>query len=168
MYQEWYIKAPWFSGTPANAKSASIEIGAGTNGKVTVTCDKKGTEGNAYSLEVVVAEGNSKALAAALSGTKITVTLGTDAGGDADATKNTAKLIATAISKIDGFTAVHSGTGVTAITDAVEEDDFAGGQYGTPCIEPNTVIKGGEYYYICIHGGDKVSAQWQRFALADF
>jgi hypothetical protein len=168
MYQEWYLKAPWFSGTPANAKSASIEIGDGTNGKVTVTCDKKGTEGNAYSLEVVVAEGNGKALAAALSGAKITVTLGTDAGGDADVTKNTAKLIATAISKIDGFTAVHSGTGVTAITDAVEEDDFVGGQYGTPCIEPYTVIKGSEYYYICVQGGDSVSTKWMRFTTDDY
>lgn len=168
-YQEWIVKAPWFAAqTPANAKSASVEFGSGTNGKVTIVYDKKGTDGNAYSVEVVVAEENSAPLAASLNGKKLTVSLATNSGGTADDTKNTAKLISAAINTISGFIATYSGTGATAISAAVAESELEGGQYGTACIEANTVIKGSEYYYICTQGGDSVSAQWKRFSLADY
>ena len=168
-FDEWVLKPAWFTAqTPANAKSASIELGSGTNGKVTVSCANKGTEGNAYSIEVVVATTSSAALSAAASGTKLTVTLGTGAGGSADDTKNTAKLIAGKISTIPGFVATYSGTGATAISAAIDEDNFEGGQYGTACPEVNTVIKDSEYYYICTKPGDRASAEWKRFSLSDY
>lgn len=156
------IQKKWFAEeTPVNAKSASATIGSGDNGVVTIVVDSVGTEGNDYTVAVVVADGINKALAASIVGTDITVTLGTDASGDADATKNTAKLIAEKISTIAGVTATYSGTGATAITVAITKKSLAGGQYGTVAIVPYTWLYIGTTYYVNIAPNSKYDANWR-------
>lgn len=109
--------------------SATGTIGAGANGVVTTTVTEKGTPGNSYRIRTVLGVGLDQALAAALNGTDITVTLGTDGAGAADATKNTATLIAAAVDALDGVTAVASGSGVTAISTAQGYNSFSGGLF---------------------------------------
>jgi len=68
----------WFSGdSPKNAKKASAQIGAGTNGTVTVKYDKVGTEGNDFTVIAENGDGVDVSLSAALDGNDIIVTLGT-------------------------------------------------------------------------------------------
>jgi len=169
IYQEWVAKTKWFSEeTPLNKAKASIAIGSGDNGVVTTTYDNYGETGNDYSLEVVVGSGNNIAMSAELTGTKITVTLGTGVAGAVDDTKNTATLIAAEITALDGFTATASGTGATAFTTAITEDVLSGGQWGTPCAEVNSIIVGTSYYYICTTAGNKDTVVWKRFTLSTY
>jgi hypothetical protein len=107
--------------------AATAAFGSGDNGVVTVTAATAGTAGNDLTIEVVVSEENDASLAAAIDGNDILVTLGTDADGAADATKNTATLVAAAIHALTEVNAEASGTGATAITEAVEQTSFTGG-----------------------------------------
>lgn len=169
IYEEWVLKTKWFSeATPKNPKYASITIGSGDNGVVTVTFGTIGTLGNSYSLEVVGGSGVNVAMSVTVANTKITITLGTDGAGALDATKNTATLIATAIDALDGFSAVASGTGATAIAAAIAEADFTGGQYGTPCVEKFTIIQDETYYYKCVQEGNETDVAWERFTPATY
>lgn len=152
---------------PQNAKSATAEIGTGENGKVTITVDEVGTGGNDYTVKVVVAEGNSKPLAATLTGTALVVTLGTDGSGNPDATKNTAGLIATKINTIDGLTATKSGEGTTAFTEAIAEKEFAGGQFGTPAPAGGLIYidDDNNTLYFTIASNSKTGANWRSISL---
>lgn len=113
-------------GTDAGTKS-SAAIGAGENGVVTTVVDLAGVAGDDYDIVVAEGVGENVAMTAVLDEDTITVTLGTDALGDLDPTKNTAALIAAAISLIDGFTATASGDGSTAFTEAIASTPFTGG-----------------------------------------
>src|SRR6185503_3330051 len=64
--------------------AASVQVGAGDNGTVTVSVVEPGEAGNAYTIEVVQGVGVSVPLAAALVGTALTVTLGTTAASAPD------------------------------------------------------------------------------------
>lgn len=163
-----FIQSKWFAeAAPVNAKSATASIGSGANGTVTITYDLKGTEGNSFEAAVVVATGNNKDMSAALVNGVVTVTLGTDASGDADATKNTAALIAAAINALDGFSAVSSGTGATAIASATEDNvPFTGGQFGTFCPVPYTYLADSTYYYFNIAPNGDRDTNWRRIAKA--
>lgn len=164
---EW-ITTKYFAETvPQNAKSATAEIGSGDNGKVTITVDEVGTGGNDYTVEVVVADGNNKPLAATLTGTALVVTLGTDGSGDPDATKNTAGLIATKINTIDGLTATKSGEGTTAFTEAIAEKEFAGGQWGTPAPAGGMIYvdDANNTLYFSIASNGKSDANWRSLSL---
>lgn len=108
--------------------SATGAIGAGANGVVTTTVTAKGVAGNAYTIEVVEGAGISQALAAAIDGTAITVTLATDGAEAPDDAANTATLIAAAIDALEGVTSVASGTGGTAIGAAEGPTTFTGGR----------------------------------------
>ncbi len=110
------------------AQQASAAIGTGGNGVVTITVDLAGNPGNLYTVTVAVAVGLSQALAAAVVGTAITVTLGTDGAGAADATKNTATLIAAAVDALAGVAAVASGNGSGTILAASGPTTFTGGR----------------------------------------
>lgn len=137
----------WFSETtPQNAVKASQTIGSGDNGTVTVEYDFVGTDGNSYTITVAEGSGNDVDLSAALSGTDITVTLGTDGAGALDATKNTATLVAAAIDALTNITATASGTGETALAAAEAEQDFSGGQLATRCGTPSFIIISGTIY----------------------
>ena len=139
----------WFSQTtPQNAVKASQTIGSGENGVVTVEYDYVGTDGNSYTITVAEGSGNDVDLSATLSGTDITVTLGTDGVGALDATKNTATLVAGAIDALTDLTATASGTGETALSAAEAEQDFTGGQLATPSGSPCFIIISGTWY-IC-------------------
>lgn len=107
--------------------AASADIGSGDDGTVTTTVDAVGDAGNDYTIEVVVGTGENVALSAAIDGTEITVTLGTDGTGAADNAKNTAALVAAAISILDGVTAAASGEGDAALTTAEGPTSFLGG-----------------------------------------
>jgi hypothetical protein len=166
---DFIYKKKWFAASsPVNPKAASISIGTGDDGVVTATYGAVGTGGNNYSLEVVAGTGTNVNLSAVLSGTKITVTLGTDGAGVLDTAKNTAALIAAAIDSISGFNAVASGTGETVFGDAIAEDDFSGGVYGTPCPEKNTMVFVTPYYYLCTVAGNKDDVEWKRFTPAAY
>jgi len=116
-----HTDVPW----PTNI-AASITIGSGTNGVVTITVVEPGSDGNSYTVEVVAGSGLNIPLSAALVGTALTVTLGTDGAGVLDATKNTATLVAAVIDAISEFTAVASGSGVTVIP-VTASTSFVGG-----------------------------------------
>lgn len=107
--------------------AASADIGSGADGTVTTTVDAVGDAGNDYTIQVVVGEGNNIDLSAAIDGTAITVTLGTDDTGAVDNTKNTATLVADAINEIPGVTAAASGEGDAALTTAEGPTSFLGG-----------------------------------------
>jgi len=94
-------------------------IGSGDDGTITIV----DSTASALSIEAVVAESSDQPLSASESGGKITVTLGTDGSGLPDDTKNTATLVAAAISGIGGatWTATASGTGATPISAAITE-----------------------------------------------
>lgn len=119
--------------------NASAQIGEGETGVVTVTCDEPGSDGDKYSIKVIVPEVDAATdLEVALEGTVIVVTLAMKADSDTfipDDSKNTAALVAAAIngepgvedSGIPGFTAEASSGGATPFTDAVEPVQFSGG-----------------------------------------
>jgi hypothetical protein len=113
--------------TPSVA--SSINVGSGTNGVVTIVADVAGEDGDDYSITVLTNGANGCAMSAALVGTDITVTLGKTVA-DLEPTKNTATLIAAAITALDGVTATASGTGATAIGTGVSKTNFTGGDDG--------------------------------------
>ena len=135
------ITHKWF-GTdfPTNAEYASVQIGAGVDGVITVTADTLGTEENAYSLEVVEGSGLNVAMSATITDGAIVVVLGTDALGALDNTKNTAVLIAAAIDALSGVSAESSGTGATAFEALIAKKAFTGGSYATVTHEPAYMI----------------------------
>lgn len=142
------ITQKWFSGDhPVNADYASVSIGAGDNGVVTVTATTLGTEENAYTIKVVEGTGVSANMSAKISSGSIVVTLGTDALEALDDTKNKAVLIAAKIDALTGVSAEASGTGATPITAAIAEKPFTGGSYATVTHEPAYMIleDGGTY-----------------------
>lgn len=142
-----FITAKWFADDhPLNAAKASTTIGAGDHGVVTVTADNYGTEGNSYTIQVVVPDKANSNLSATLTGNDIIVSLATNSSKAADDTKNTAALIATEIAKIDGVTATKSGDGSTAISAAVEKKSFEGGLYATETPVPCMMVIGTDLY----------------------
>jgi hypothetical protein len=90
---------------------ATRTLGSGGNGTVTVTADTRGQSGTALSSVVTTGVGNDVALSAAIASNIVTVTLGTDSGGVADDTKNTAVLAAAVIDALTGVSAAASGNG---------------------------------------------------------
>lgn len=146
------------------AQTASATIGSGTNGAVTLTATA-GNPGNLLTVTVAVAVGNSQALAAAKTGNAITITLGTDSGGLADATKNTATLIAAAAGGVSGITAVASGNGTGTILVASGPTTFTGGRdvYSISAIASQTSMS---RYYIerLEHGGTCLQEEAQKIA----
>jgi len=121
--------AKWFgTSTPVNAVKACLVLD-GASETLTIKAPLVGTEGNDYSVEVVVAKGNSKALSAAYVGSKLTIALGTDGSGDPDDAKNTFALISAAVNAAGSL--VVTASGVDLLDAAVTEDALAGGQYAT-------------------------------------
>lgn len=158
---------PFAAATPQNYKGASVVLGTGTNGKVTVVHSDNITTDT---ITVVVGLGNSVALSAAYAGGVITVTLGTDASGDADATKNTVALIAKAINGIAGagLSATASGDGTESLSTAVTATAFEDGQLGTPCPEAYIGYESAGTYYICVVADNTIyNTGWRTFSLLD-
>jgi len=141
---EFFFK-PWFSGVPQNARKASINIGNGENGIVTIKSDLVGSEGNNFSITVSDAGANDCEMSASISGTDITVVLGKTIAA-LEPTKNTCVLIAAALNALAGVNAVHSGTGADSIIAAVAKSNFTGGQYATPVATPAIMIISGVVY----------------------
>lgn len=116
-----HTDVPW----PSNI-SASITIGSGTNGLITITADP-GTDGNDLTIVVVLGATPSLPLSVVRLVDAITVTLGTDGSGLADSTKNTAILVAGEIEGITGIlSASASGTGASQIP-VTSVQSFSGG-----------------------------------------
>lgn len=161
-------KKPFSDAAPQNfVEFASTRLGSGANGTITITHDNMETTDK---IEVVVSGELAAALSAAYADGTITVTLGTDAAGAADATKNTATLIVAAINGITGatWTAVTSGTGATAISEAVTEKAFTNGHYGTPCPVAYTGYENSGTYYICTAADNSVyNTSWKTFTLSN-
>jgi hypothetical protein len=158
------ILKKWFAeSVPTNAHKATATLGEGENGVITITYNTLGTEGNDLELAVVVADGNSKPLAAAFANGVLTITLATDDNGAADVTKNTAALIATKVSTVSGFTATKSGTGETAISTATTENiAFTGGSYCTPSPIGGVWLYENNTYYYCSKPCGKLDTDaWQ-------
>ena len=143
-FTEFY--KPWFASTPVNAKKSSTTIGAGVDGVVTITSAVVGTEGNSISIQVALGVGVSVPLSAVLTGNDILVTLGTDGASVLDATKNTALLIASAISALTVVVATKSGSGATALGTIVAKKSLTGGQFATPAMTQGFIIIAGVWY----------------------
>jgi hypothetical protein len=120
--------------SPDAGDAATADIGSGGNGTVTLTLANAGAFGNSYTVEVVVSEDNDADLDASLDGTALTVTLGTDSGGDPDDAKNTATLVAAAIDALAAFTASASGSGATPLDSAEGPTTFADGRDGSTVV----------------------------------
>jgi hypothetical protein len=143
-YQQFYKK--WFStSTPVPGVKASINIGSGDNGIVTIHADLVGTEGNDYTITVSTSGADDCDMSVSISEKDITVVLG-KTGNTLEATKNTAELVAAAINALDGINAVYSGTGADSLTQAVSKTNFTGGQYATPVSCPAFIIINGTWY----------------------
>ncbi len=107
--------------------AAGLTTGSG-NSEVAITADTVGTTGNSITVTYVAGSGNNVPLSASLSGTDLTVTLGTDGSGALDATKNTATLVAAEINSAAGslVTAAAGGDGSGAVT-AMAQTSLSGG-----------------------------------------
>lgn len=110
-----------------NTANATVDIGAGVDGTVTITAvdDLAGSAGNATAV-IVLAPIVDQPLSAALVSGVLTVNLAIT-GGVPDNAANTATLVAAAITAIDNLTAVASGTGATPLTVAEGPTFFTGG-----------------------------------------
>lgn len=168
------IRKSWFGeDPPKNFKPARVEIGAGDNGKVNIKLNAL-TDTTGYSVVLVKAATENKPLSVALAAKKLTITLGTKAGGDIDDTLNTAELVAEAINDANlGFTAKHSGTGETAMIEAPSKN-FTAMQLGTVSPEPfvvlaffNMIADDFDYYTTLAPNGIH-DANWRKFILEDF
>ena len=106
---------------------ATATIGDPEVETITVTCGTPGLDGEKYKIIAVNAEEESAELSAVLEDNLITVTLGTNAEGLPDDTKNIASLVVTEIAKIEGFTAEASGDGNGVIAAIEEPVSFTGG-----------------------------------------
>lgn len=165
------IQNKWFAETiPTNATKAKATIGSGDNGTVTITCDSVGTEGNNYEVAIVISEEANAAMSAEIVSNVITITLGTgSSAGVVDSAKNTATLIATAISALESFTAVKSGTGASLISTATTENvAFENGSYGTVCPIGDVWLHISNVYYYCTAPNDKYSANWRTVTFTEY
>ena len=161
------ITHKWFpTSLPTNANYASAQIGAGADGVVTIVSDTLGTEENHYSISASVAAGNSAPLSVSKDGTRFYITLGTDVAGDPDDAKNTATLVAAAVSGLDGVSATASGTGATPFAEAVEIVLFTGGTYATVTHEPAYMLAEGTIYMTEVPVGRYDTDKWKTGSLA--
>jgi len=108
------------------AAAAVVVPNAVANATLTVTAATAGWAGNALSIKAVVAGTIDAALAAAISANVITITLGTDGAGAADATKNTGTLVAAAVDALDEVACATSGTGAGVVA-AFSQQPLVGG-----------------------------------------
>lgn len=131
---QYHPDAPW----PDNI-SATATLGSTTNGKVVVTVDLQGTEGNSYTIAVIAGVGNNVPLSASVIGTDITVTLGTNSGGALDSTKNTAILVATVVNNLINVSAAYSGDGSDVVA-PITRFSFSGGSYGEELKNPVLIM----------------------------
>jgi len=107
--------------------SAVARIGEDTHNWIDTTVDAEGTDGNDWTIEVVLGVGNNVAMSVALVGTDLVVTLGTDAEGDPDFGKNLASLVVIAITAKAGVTAAAVGAGDHPLDAAEGPTQFADG-----------------------------------------
>lgn len=114
--------------------ASTATIGSSSpNGLVVVTADTVNSPGNGNRIEVVNGSGGNVPLSAAsapgnpLGGSDITVTLATSSLGTPDASKNTAKAVASVIGALSGVQAKESGTGDGVVTPSAQEDFEDGG-----------------------------------------
>lgn len=100
--------------------SATTTLGSGANGTINLSLTP-GTPGkNGYKISVILAPGaNAPMEALKISNQTFRVTLGTDGTGAADATKNTAALIA---ARLNGLTADNFGNELTAVASGTGAD----------------------------------------------
>lgn len=108
------------------AQAAAVVPNAVANATLTVTAATAGWAGNAISVKAVVAGAPDTALSAAISANVITITLGTDGAGLADATKNTGTLVAAAVDALSEVTCSTSGTGAGVVA-AFSQQPLVGG-----------------------------------------
>ena len=142
-FTEFY--KPWFANTPVNAVKASINIGAGADGVITMHSDLVGTEGNDFTITVSDGGANDCAMSASILGTDITVILGKTVAALAP-TKNTAILVGAAINALESVNAVYSGTGATSLAIAIATANFTGGIYATPAKTQGFIQINGTWY----------------------
>lgn len=107
--------------------NATVAIGGGADGTVTVTADGDlaGSDGNSYTIIVQTPAGTSP-LSASIASSQVVVNLAVIAGVP-DNAANTATLVAAAIDALTNFSAVASGTGADPLTVAEGPTQFSGG-----------------------------------------
>lgn len=160
IHQKWFAED-----TPQNFKRPTAVLGDDANGTITIERDIYGIDAEGY---VVIVEEplEDGALSVEFEDGELTITL-----KSADSVVgSTAKEIATAISALDGFTAVYSGTGAKVISAATVADiEFEDGQFGTPCPEAYIGVYTDDYYYICIKADNtQYNDGWRRFTLTNY
>lgn len=165
------ISKKWFSeATPKNFKPNAIATIETDEDIISVVADDMETD---VVIEIVKATTASADMGVELNDGTITITLGTDATVSpitVDDEKNTAELIAEAISEIDGFTATFNEDGEGVIDTVTSEDiAFVNGNFGTPCMESNICLQSAGTYYVCIKAENSVyNNNWRSFTLANY
>ena len=98
------------------------------SGKVTITANDAGTDGNDLTVEVKIAAGKNKALTAQLTETDLVVTLGTTSTGAVSSTKNTAAKVTAAINAIAKKPFIAEATDSGSLSSAEAKKNFTGGR----------------------------------------
>lgn len=176
-YGTLYLQPKWFSESfPVNPKKASATLtftgNVANNETVTIgtTVFEFKTTGNATTgrVKVDVSEGVTPAIAAAELVDTITATLtNVTAVVDEDNDGNAIVVVTAADVGTEGNAIAVAETCENA-TWGEEVTTLLGGQYGTPCIMKNIVIKGTEYYYWCEKEGGKLTVSWKKFIPAPY
>lgn len=111
-----------------SGQCATAQIGSGVNGRVDLALTAPGVAGNAWTVTVDGAGADDCDLSAGQVGTDITVQLG-KVGAALDPTKNTAALVAAALTALGSldFTAVASGDGSGVFLAGEGPSNFEGG-----------------------------------------
>lgn len=114
--------------------TATTQIGAGDDGAVAIEYVTPGTAGNLIQVEVIDAstfvspDNENVPLSSVFAVGVLTVTLGTDAGGNLDPTLNTSTLVTAAVDALPEFNATASGTGADPLTTSESIKELEGGR----------------------------------------
>lgn len=134
----WYL--------PQLTKLATAQAQAVLGSSLITIFHPAGSEGNTWTVTVVLGSGNSLPLSVSVSYPAITISLGTTAGGIADATKNSAAQVTAIINTVGyGITAVLTGGGNIQVT-TQGPIQFSGGDDGQNSSIDVSVVTGWEKY----------------------
>ena len=172
-YKELYLKQKWFSdAAPKNPKCASaiLSFTAGiTVGEVVTIGDEnyefveEATDATAGNIAVVVGETLTadkaiQELTKAINANSAIVT------AVDDTEKDTCTILYKSVGTDGNAVEIETTTAGASFDDGATK--LGGGQYGTPCMEVNSIIHASTYYYWCTTAGNKDDVEWKRFTPA--
>jgi hypothetical protein len=174
-YKELYLKQKWFSDAePQNPKcaSATLSFNAGiTAGEVVTIGDEnyefvaEATDATAGNIAVVVGETLTadkaiQELTKAINANSAIVT------AVDDTEKDTCTILYKSVGTDGNAVGIETTTAGASFSDSATK--LGGGQYGTPCMEVNSIIYASPHYYWCTAAGNKDDVEWKKFTPASY